>query len=118
MKNLRVKKDNQGRKLSFKVLQRNVYFANPENMLLAMLVDDKEEVCNKALMQILTIRKIKSTRNNGSKSGERPTTSDNFIRRFFILSINFEATRYNEMANNLSASTEEPQLQTLQITIW
>ena len=92
--------DDQVRKLSFEALQRNAYFLNPENVLLAMLADDTEEIRNKAVMQILTIRKIKSTK-NGSKT-------HNFIRRFFYSIINFDATCYHEITNNLSANTKEP----------
>ena len=33
--------------LSFKILQKNAFFANPENVLLAMLADDKKEIRNK-----------------------------------------------------------------------
>ena len=37
-------------------------------------------------------------------------TSDSFICRFLILSVNFEATWYNKVMNNLSTSTKESPL--------
>ena len=70
-----------------------------ENMLLAMLVNAEKIFFNKAMMQIPIIRKIKSTKNNSNKSEERLTTSstfDNFIRRFLIPSLNFDAACYYE----------------------
>ena len=47
-------------KLACKVLHRYAFFANAENVLLAMLADDNEEIYNKVVLQVLAIRKIKS----------------------------------------------------------
>ena len=102
--------DDQERKLSFKVLQGNVFFANDENVFFAVLADDNEEICNKAVLQALAIRETKS-KNICGESEESPTTTSNgFIRRFLTLSLNFEATCYYGMINKLSASVEEPSL--------
>ena len=81
-----------------------------------MLANDNKEIHKKAVLQVLAIMEIKSNKDICSESEESPhnniSTPDSFIHRFLILSINFEATCYYEVINNLSASTKKPPLTT------
>ena len=91
------------------MLQRNVFLLNAENVLLEMLMDEKDEICNDAAMQVLAIRKKKSTKDSSDESEERLTTSsfNSSIRSFLMPLVNFEATCYHEVTHSLSASFEE-----------
>ncbi|KAE8747832.1 hypothetical protein FOCC_FOCC005444 [Frankliniella occidentalis] len=64
-----------------KVIQTNAFFAHQENLLLAMLFDDKEEV----RLQAASI--LRSAKDN--VTGEQ--------RKFRVPKINFDATQYTEM---------------------
>lgn len=67
------------------VIQRNGYFASPENILLGMLTDERKCIRELALRRILKVR-------NSYKD-----SVNNKCRKFVIPNINFQATDYVEM---------------------
>lgn len=66
------------------VIQRNAFFAHPENILLAMLTDKDADIRQLALKKIHEA-KIKSL------------SSENEIRQFEVPTLNFEAVTYTEI---------------------
>jgi len=75
-----------------RVLQRNAFFAHPENMLIAMLLDEEEHV------RELGWRRILKCRINSSGG-----------RRIFVLpKLNFDAVHYYEMINWQTTAISEP----------
>ena len=44
IKRIQVFPDSQVKDIATKVVERNVYFAHPENIMLAMLADENEEI--------------------------------------------------------------------------
>lgn len=66
------------------VIQRNGYFANPENILLTMITDERQHVRELALRRVMKF-KINSTSNE--------------IRIFNVPAINFDAEDYTELIN-------------------
>lgn len=75
------------------VIQRNSYFAHPENMLLAMLTDDKKHIRELAARRILKARSTQQT----------STT-----RLFELPCINFNAATYIDLINWQEKITEPP----------
>lgn len=65
------------------VIQRNAFFAHPENLLLAMIVDDRENIRKLGYRRILKARKCAS--------------KEKTIRNFVLPKINFKATDYTEI---------------------
>ena len=76
------------------VIQRNAYFSHPENLILAMLIDDKP------IIRTLALRRILKTRNQ--------TQNDIGVRKFKVPNINFEADEYYEMINYATYFNNEP----------
>lgn len=74
---------NSIKRVVFKVVQRNSYFAHPENIILTMLTDENQEVREHAVNTILAAR-------ISAKTG---------IRKFFKQKIDFKAKHYFEMSN-------------------
>ena len=68
------------------VIQRNAYFCHPENVLLAMIADEREHVRQLALHQIL---KAKQQHKTGT-------------RKFVIPTINFDAQDYTISSTGLT----------------
>ncbi|GBM01173.1 hypothetical protein AVEN_253584-1 [Araneus ventricosus] len=73
------------REVSEQVISRNVYFAAPENMLLAMLTDEKCHIRTLAARRIIKAREI--------------GPDGNCVRRFVIPAANFEATDYVDLTD-------------------
>jgi hypothetical protein len=67
------------------VIQRNGYFAHPENILLSMMADERDFVRELAFRWVVSIRKN--------------TTFQQNVRRFQIPSINMEANDYIDLIN-------------------
>lgn len=78
-----------------KVIQRNAFFAYPENVLLAMLADDRKHIRELALRRILQ---------------SRVPRYDNQIRDFKVPKLNFDATDYTELIDWQSDKVTEPPL--------
>ena len=74
------------------VLQRNAFFAHVENVILAMMCDDRNHIRELALRRVLSIRSSK--------------TED--IRKFIIPKINFEAENYLDMIDWSTCQRSEP----------
>lgn len=70
----------------FPVIERNSYFAHPENILLTMLVDDIRSIREQAVTAILKTR---------ARPGENNTTN----RIFSKPKLNFTANTYYEMCS-------------------
>lgn len=68
-----------------KVIQTNAFFAHPENILLSMVVDDREHVRELGLTRVL-------------KTKEVPVKGKN-VRNFLVPKINFESNEYYELIN-------------------
>lgn len=82
-----------------KVIQRNGYFGHPENILIAMLGDDRESVRDLAYRRILTARNKK----------------DMGLRTFKVPSFNFDAEDYTDIIIWQNHQLTEPPL-TLNMT--
>ncbi|CAH0547286.1 unnamed protein product [Brassicogethes aeneus] len=78
------------------VIQRNAYFSHPENLLLAMLTDDKPTI------RTLALRRILKTRNQRQNNIG--------VRKFKVPKINFKADEYYEMITYATYLNNEPPL--------
>jgi hypothetical protein len=76
------------------VIQRNAYFAHPENLLLAMAFDERDHVRQLALRRILKARQQQRTG----------------VRKFVIPQISFEAADYTELISWMDVDVTEPPL--------
>jgi len=75
------------------VIQRNAYFANPENILLAMISDEQKHIRELAMRRILRAR------------------SESYgIRHFKIPPLRFDATEYFDLIDWQSCDVTEPPL--------
>ena len=83
------------RNIVYPVIQRNAFFAHPENLLLCMINDESSNIIQ------LGWRQIKKAR----KQFKRKT-----IRTFQILDLNFEAEMYFDMINWQKVNLTEPSL--------
>ena len=68
------------------VIQRNGYYAHPENILLAMVHDKNKDIRELGLRKVLKARKIEAGHGKG-------------VRLFKIPKINFEATAYYDLTD-------------------
>lgn len=75
------------------VIQRNGFFGHPENVLLAMLADERIEIREQAYNRVLQCRSINSD-----------------LRQFDIPNFNFNATNYFEILNSEGVTISEPPL--------
>ena len=75
-------------------IQRNAYFAHPENLLLTMAFDEQDHVRQLAPRQILKARQQQITD----------------VRKFVIPQINFEAADYIELISWIDVDVTEPPL--------
>lgn len=82
------------KKIVDKVIQRNGFFGHPENVLVAMLGDDRESVRELAYQQILKTR----------------TENAPGLRTFKVPAFNFNATDYTEMITWKNCKITEPPL--------
>lgn len=76
------------------VIQRNAFFAHPENVLLAMIVDEREHIRELGYRRILKARKTVPKKKT--------------IRNFVLPTINFEASDYTEIVNWTSCVVYPP----------
>lgn len=76
------------------MIQRNGYFGNPENVLIAMLADERQEIRNLAYRRIL---KARLEKNYG-------------LRKFKVPSLNFDAEDYTDLINWQDHQITEPPL--------
>lgn len=83
------------------VLQRNAFFAHPENMLLAMITDERPHIRELGLRRILKARTLKSRDKGGS------------IRQFRIPKLNFDADMYETLIDWSKESVTEPPVMTM-----
>ena len=79
-----------------KVIQRNAFFGHAENILLAMLSDDRTHIRELAYRRIMAARK-----ENGLSSR---------VREFRVPSLNFEAKDYTELVEWQQIDRYEPPL--------
>ena len=75
------------------VIQRNAFFSHPENLLLAMLTDERPDIRELALRRIVKSRKQKRTSS---------------VRSFCVPVLNFEATSYIDMIDWQKTPITEP----------
>lgn len=75
------------------VIQRNAYFAHPENILLAMMKDKNKNI------RELAVRRIIKARNQNKAQP---------IRKFVIPPLNFEASKYYELIDWQMSQIFEP----------
>lgn len=76
-----------------KTIQRNSYFAHPENILLAMLQDDASQIRELALRRVLDARK------------GTPTEK---VREFCIPELQVNATNYYDLIDWVNVKVTEP----------
>lgn len=87
---------NKIKKIIDPVIQRNSYFAHPENLLLAMLADNRKHIRELALRRILKCRTL------------HPEQEQNDIREFKVPNINFECQEYFDLIDWQSVVITEP----------
>lgn len=75
------------------VIQRNSYFGHPENVLLAMLADDRKHIRELSLRRILKCRS---------------QNRDESVREFKVPPINFDAQEYVDLVDWQSVEITEP----------
>jgi len=80
----------------YSALQRNGYFAHPENILISMLADNKQHIRELGLRRILKSREMIKGRSQ--------------VREFKIPILNFEADTYIDLIDWLSVEITEPPL--------
>lgn len=78
-------------------IQRNGFFAHPENILLAMIHDDQQSIRQKAYNKILLARNTQKM-------------STNIVRQFLVPTINFNAKTYCELVSWKNVDLTEPPL--------
>ena len=83
--------------IATRVVERNAFFAHPENIMLAMLGDENEEIRNAA------VKKIVSLRNNKENEGARNMN----IRHFKVPKISPTAKSCHELTNLDKSDVEE-----------
>ena len=88
-------KDEETKEIARPVIQRNGFFAHPENILLAMIHDESEVVRMLGWKRILKAR----------KSAE---CSSRNVRAFQIPKINFESSKYYDLVNWADLNLTEP----------
>ena len=76
------------------VIQRNGFFGHPENILLAMLFDNNNNIRELATRRILKVR--------------RTSRSSTNVRNFCRPKLNFSATNYTELINWQNCNVTEP----------
>lgn len=77
----------------YAAIQRNAYFAHPENLLLCMVVDSRRHIRELAIRRILKARNSKK---------------HNHVRIFKIPEINFDCSDYSEMIDWQNVEVTEP----------
>lgn len=78
------------------VIERNSYFAHPENILLCMLNDERLHIRELSLRRIL---KSRETSNSGTSAT---------VREFTVPKLNFNAESYEELINWQTCKVTEP----------
>lgn len=88
--------------IAMRVMQHNAYFAHPENILAAMLVDDSEEIRKRAVEKILAVRRMKV------KKPRRKVARG--IRLFQPPNLNLTCSNYTDMIdwNSKKVPVTEP----------
>ena len=76
------------------VIQRNAFFAHPENLLLAMAMDERKHIRELAFRRLL-------------KSRNQPSLCKN-VRNFLPPDLNFQATDYTELINWSTCKLSSP----------
>jgi len=89
------------------VIQRNAYFGHPENIILAMLTDERKHIRELGLRRILKVRKKEKFPKTTKR---RRTEETEAIREFNIPKLNFEATDYVDLINWQESDITEPPL--------
>lgn len=79
--------------IAYRIIQRNSFFAHSENILLAMLQDEKQHIKELALRRILKARK---------------TTKGKKVREFVVPELNFEANYYYDLIDWTTEKIFEP----------
>ena len=79
------------------VIQRNAYFAHPENLLISMATDERLHIRQLALRRVLAARAISDE-----------TDDKSTVRMFKIPPLNFEATDYTDIIDWSSIKSAEP----------
>ena len=105
------------RSIGVDTLQRNSFFAHPENALLSMLSDTNSDVRNAVVSRIQCLRAVMEPANqpniNVQKSQDKSYSSDTIATpniRKFLLQVNFQARSYCKMTNINTPNMTEPPL--------
>ena len=78
-----------------KAIQHNGFYAHPENLLVAMLTDERKHIRELAMRRIISIRSKRS---------------ESSMRKFTIPAINFDAKDYIDLINWQKCDVTEPPL--------
>ena len=84
------------RDISMKVLQRNVYFAHSENVILGMLAEDDENIRQRAVDKISELCSEASATTDVESSTLESSRKD-VVRQFMVPKIKVEATHFYEL---------------------
>ena len=78
------------------VISRNAYYAHPENLLLAMISDDRPHIRTLGLRRIMKARSM------------TPSENGTTIRKFIVPELNFNANDYSEIIDWQKCLLTEP----------
>ena len=78
------------------VISRNAYYAHPENLLLAMISDDRPHIRTLGLHRIMKARSM------------TPSENETTIRKFLVPELNFNANDYSEIIDWQKCLLTEP----------
>jgi hypothetical protein len=84
----------QTKKIVEKVLSRNAFFANEENILIAMICEERKHIRELGMRRILKAR--------------RSYRDSNKVRQFKVPDLKFESSEYYDMINWQSVTSEPP----------
>lgn len=109
------------KKIALRVIQRNAFFAHPENILLGMLADEDESVRRVAVNRIQVMRgnlasfviegqeEFEEGSIEQSEDDEQATgVSNNAVRRFLVPKLNIKAKSYHKLVNLNSPDIQQP----------
>ena len=112
--------DEAVRKTALKVVQRNAFFAHQENVLIAMLGDNDEEIRMQGANKLLSIRgKLPSTASfdnpneEYSLKGLKYCDTTPTVRLFELPTLNLKANSYYKMVNLTSCHQQPPAIRHL-----
>ena len=99
------------REIALRVLERNAYFAHPQNILLGMLADENQEMRRIAVDKILKIQclsSISAARKQPEPSTQKEICQNSSIRCFKVPALDPQAKEFYELVNLNEKEISQP----------